>query len=289
MSWFYLALTCAFTLALADAYTKKYFHDCSGVYILLVRLSLPGILLLPFSVYFGIPDVPNEFWYLLFILVLLEITAMWLYVLSIRDAPLHLTLPYMAFTPVFNIVTGYFALGEVISIQGGLGIILIVMGAYLLNLDQITKSGINLFAPLAAIFKLKGSRFMLIAAGIYSLTSVYSKRAMQYVPPEEFGALYFSIIGITLLLIVLLTQPVTLRHFAKRPKANLIVGSFMALMVFTHFMAISQVEVAYMIAVKRTSMIFGMLLGAWMFKDMILRQHLSAGLIMLAGVFLILI
>ena len=61
----------------------------------------------------------------------------------------------------------------------------------------------------------------------------------------------------------------------------------MGLMVLTHFLAIQHVEVAYMIAVKRTSLLFGMLYGAWLFREGGLGKNLVAGVIMLAGVYLI--
>jgi uncharacterized membrane protein len=61
----------------------------------------------------------------------------------------------------------------------------------------------------------------------------------------------------------------------------------MALMVLTHFYAIAQVEVAYMIAVKRTSLLFGMLYGAWLFAETGLVKNLVAGMLMILGIMLI--
>ncbi|MGD9386260.1 MAG: EamA family transporter, partial [Thioalkalispiraceae bacterium] len=77
MTWFWIALACAISLALADSVTKRYFSEQSGLSILLIRLSLPGIVLLPYTLYSGLPDVPIDFWYLIAILVPLEIIAMW--------------------------------------------------------------------------------------------------------------------------------------------------------------------------------------------------------------------
>jgi uncharacterized membrane protein len=59
-------------------------------------------------------------------------------------------------------------------------------------------------------------------------------------------------------------------------------------MVYTHFLAIQQVEVAYMIAVKRTSLLFGILYGVLVFRESGLAARLPAGVLMLAGVMLIL-
>jgi drug/metabolite transporter (DMT)-like permease len=69
--------------------------------------------------------------------------------------------------------------------------------------------------------------------------------------------------------------------------AHLLVGVFMAGMVLAHFYAIEHVEVAYMIAVKRTSLLFGMLYGAWLFGETGLARNLVAALLMVAGVYLI--
>jgi drug/metabolite transporter (DMT)-like permease len=63
-----------------------------------------------------------------------------------------------------------------------------------------------------------------------------------------------------------------------------VVSGFVLLMAVTHFLAIERVEVAAMIAVKRTSLLFGILYGAWLFREAGLRRHLAAGALMVAGV-----
>lgn len=130
---------------------------------------------------------------------------------------------------------------------------------------------------------------MLIVAAIYSLTSVFSKDAMLYTTPAVFGTWYYIFIGFTVIFLLVIFKPKSMRVVILKPEASLVVGAFMGIMVMTHFLAIAMVEVAYMIAVKRLSLVFGILLGAWLFRDVNLRQHLPAGLIIVAGVFLILI
>jgi len=289
MTWFFVTLACALSLAFADTFTKKYLTDFTGISLLLPRLAYPGLILLPFSLYIGMPDAPAVFWYYMLLLVPLEILAMWLYVLAIRDAPLHLTLPYLSFTPVLNIITGYLILDESITWGGITGIALIVIGAYILNQDAIKSSSRDFFAPITAIIKLRGSRRMLTVAIIYSFTSVLGKEAMQYTSPYTFGAFYCSLVGFCVLIGIILFRPIEFKKILQRSKAAMLVGVFMAMMVVTHFIAISMVEVAYMMAVKRTSLLFGILLGAWMFRDMNFRQHLPAVIIMLSGIFFILL
>jgi len=289
MTWFYLALVCAFSLALADAFSKKYFAQSSSYSVLIARLCIPGVMLLPFTLYFAVVQIPAEVWIYMFLLMPLEVFAMWLYIRAIQIAPLHLTLPYLAFTPMFNILTGYVFLDEVITWDGVLGIFLIVAGTYILNIDRLTRSWRSVLEPVAAVFKIQGSRWMLIVATIYSFTSVLSKDAMSHTKPEIFGAFYYSFIGVVLLFAIYIHKPAAIREVKLRPKSYGLVGLFMAIMVVTHFIAIAHIEVAYMVAVKRTSLLFGMLLGAWMFRDMSFRQHLPAGIMMVVGVFFILL
>lgn len=289
MDWFSLSLLCAFSLATADALTKKAFSGQSALELLLIRFVVPAILLLPVLWWYPLPVVPVQFWAWLAVLVPLELLAMLLYMQAIRDAPFCQTLPYLAFTPVFNIITAWLVLGEQVSLAGGAGIALVVAGAYLLNSGAMTSRGWRAwYEPFYAITYSQGSRRMLLAALIYSLTSVGSKAAMLQVGPLTFGAFYFAVLGLATLLLVCLKRPSSLRVFSYRPGWLLLVGVMMAMMVFTHFLAIAQVEAAYMVAVKRTSLLFGLLYGAWLFQEAGLAKHLLSGLMMVAGAALIL-
>ena len=287
MSWLYLTLISAVSLGLADAFTKRYFSESTGLSILLVRFSFPSLFLLPAFVFIDFSSISAELWFLMLLLIPMEVIAMWLYVVAIRDAPLHLTLPYLAFTPVFIILTGFIFLDEKVSVDGIIGILLIVSGAYLLNIDRVGYSWSKVLAPFTAIIKVRGSLYMLVVSAILSITAVLSKYAMQFLTPETFGVFYFSFIGIAAVILIVIIQPLAIKQVSKYPWPILLVSLLMAVMVITHFLAISKIEAAYMVAVKRTSLIFGMLAGAWMFRDMNFRQHLPAAIIMLSGVFIV--
>jgi drug/metabolite transporter (DMT)-like permease len=189
---------------------------------------------------------------------------------------------------VFNIVTGYLVLDERVSLIGAAGIFLVVCGAWLLNLKAAqVDGGLNVLAPFRAIARERGSRLMLATAAIYSLTSVISKAALLQVTPAFFGPFYFVTLGLCTTLVFASRNPHTWRALGRNPWVHLAIGTCMAVMVVAHFHAIEQVEVAYMVAVKRTSLLFGMLYGAWLFKEQGLSRNLLAGGFMVAGVFLI--
>ena len=288
MSWFPLTLLCALSLATADAVTKRYLSDYTSIELIVTRLSVTALILAPAFIVLPLPEFPTQFWGWLLLLVPLEILAMLLYMRAIRDSPLSLTLPYLAFTPVFTLIFGFLFLGEIVSVTGIVGINLIMIGAYLLNIEQLyTDKECDPFAPLRAIARNSGSRLMLAVALIYSVTSVAGKGALQYVPASFFGVFYFSMLGAIVLIGFLSVRPTQLRLLWRRPLVHLSVGALMAVMVITHFLAISQIEVAYMIAVKRTSLIFGILYGVFLFNEKQAGFKLIAGFIMVAGVSLL--
>ena len=130
---------------------------------------------------------------------------------------------------------------------------------------------------------------MLAVAAIYAVTATLGKGAMRYLPPESFGAFYFALLGLAVFVLFVLPRPRMLLKLASRFWRVLGVGALMGIMVYTHFLAIQAVEVAYMIAVKRASLLIGILYGALLFHESGLMARLPAGTLMLAGVILILL
>lgn len=289
MDWLTLSLICAFSLASADAATKAWLRDYSARELTLVRIGITGLLMAPLLAGLGpVWELPLAFWGWILALVPLELGAMLIYMRAIRDHPLSLTLPYLAFTPVFVILTGFLLLGERVSPQGAGGILLVVAGAWLLNVRHASPRAWRTWSlPLRAILWEPGSRMMLAVAFLYSLTSAMGKGAMQYMAPEHFGAFYFVLLGTAAVALFAGPRPRLLLSIWRRTWPALAVAGLSALMVYTHFLALQQVEVAYMIAVKRTSLLFGILYGAWIFKETGLGAHALAGALMLGGVFLI--
>lgn len=288
MDWFCLSLLCAFSLASADAFSKKYLADYTAREMVLVRFGFSALLLAPLLYFNPLPKVPLAFWGWIAAAVPLEILAMWLYMRAIRDSPLALTLPYLAFTPVFTALTGFFLLREEVSVQGFIGILLVVIGTYFLNLERTRKGGWRgWLAPFRAVAIEPGSRSMLMVAIIYSVTSVIGKAELRYVTPWSFASFYFVLLGILTLSFFSLPKPSALRVLWRRPWVHLLIGALFTLMIVTHFMALERVETAYMISVKRTSILFGVLYGALLFNEKDLIRRLTAGGLMVAGVALI--
>lgn len=290
MYWFPTALLSAILLASSDALTKRYLPDWDWRDILLVRFGIGGMLLLPLLLARPPDAMSPEQWLWLALSLPLELLAMRLYVSAIQNAPLSHTLPYLAFTPVFTTAFGLLVLNETVSAPGLAGMLLVVSGAYLLNIRHAFNSPrLDLTAPLRAIVREPAARMMLAAAFIYGITSVTSKAAMGDLPPYTFGALYFILIGAATVPLIGGLNRSRLRCLRSRPWPVFAIALTMALMSVAHFTAIAEVEAAYMITVKRSSLLFGMLYGAWWFHERDLAHNLGAGVLMVTGVGLVLL
>lgn len=284
MSWLLLSLLSAVSLATVDALTKKFLSRLNPFEMGLARLLyiLPWLLLALFWI--PRPVLDGTFWLAVACSLPLEVAAVLAYMKALKSSPLSLSLPFLAFTPLFILLTGWLLLGEVISLAGFYGMILIVCGSYFLNLSQI---GAGLLAPFRAIFREPGSRLMLLVALIYAATSTLGKLAITHSHPLFFPVVYYLLLCLSLSLSFPFVRQAKPGNLVKTPLPALLIGIVGAVSVFSHMLAISQIQVAYMISVKRTSLLFGVLYGALWFKEERIRERLLGAALMVSGVFLI--
>jgi len=286
MIWNIIALLSAFSVSLADSMTKKYLSGFNMWVIFWVRIAYTIPFLMLFSSYTRMPSLPMSFWYYMIPLVMIEITAGILYVRAIQISPLSLTIPFMAFSPVFLLVVAYVILGEKPSPAGLLGIIMVSCGAYTLNIHHNKKYGF--IGPLKAVFKEKGSWMMLLVAFLYSFSASFGKKTLLYCgDPYFFSLFYMSIVAVVSFPLMLIFAKGKVKLFFKKPLIFLLVGTAMGVMVLTHFAAVRNMNVAYMISLKRMNLVFSIFLGHWLFSEERLIQNTFACIMMVLGAFLV--
>lgn len=284
MGWISFALLTAFSRSLTDVAGKTGLKKVDE-YIVVLAMYLFSLPFIAVALYFtGIPKLETNFWIALPIGALLNIVANVLYMRAIKTSDLSLSIPLITFTPLFMLMTSPIILGEFPGPYGIIGIVLIVAGAYLLNVRHAKK---GLLAPFRALLKTKGPRLMLAVAFIWSISSNFDKMGIQG-SSALFWAFFINLaIAVGTLPLVLIYSRKHLPELKKQMKPLLAVGFFNGLTIIFQMIAVSMTLVAYVIAIKRSSAVMSVLMGALFFKEKGIKERLLGAIIMILGVLFI--
>ncbi|MFZ5448883.1 MAG: DMT family transporter [Thermodesulfobacteriota bacterium] len=285
--WWLLGLSAALGDSGADVLTKRYFVHLSPYGMALVRLvaSAPFLALVGLSL--SLPQLTPPFWLIVAAMLPLEAVAMILYMRALRTCHLSLCIPFLAFTPVFLIFTGWLLLGESLSRWGVVGTLMIALGSYFLGLGADGGVKTNFLAPLKALARETGARLMLAVAALYSFTAALYKAAILHSSPVFFGVMYP--LAFTGLMVTaypwnrVRLQPTLKAH----PGWFLLVGFCLALSCLTLAFGMELAPAAYMIAVKRLSLLMSVLMGGLWLKERPFLPRIIGATLMCAGVALI--
>ncbi len=282
--WLFLGLAAALGDAGADAVTKRQLTHLSPYVMGLARFLFAVPFLILVALGLSWPALDSTFWWVVAAMVPLEVTATLMYMQALRVCHLSLCIPFLAFTPVFMILTGQVFLGEELGGWGIVGVLLIAGGSYILSLGS-EEAGI--WGPFRALARERGAWLMLGVAAIYSCTAALFKKAILHSDPAFFGVLYPMLLsGVMLGGYPLIRSP---KGLALRSLWGwgLLLGFFVALSILSVAQGLTLAPAAYVIAVKRTSLLFSVLVGGmWLKERPFLPRLVGAGL-MFGGVILI--
>jgi len=283
MTWFFLSLTAAISIAARDISIKTY-DDLAPTEIAIIELSWS----LPFFIIgctlVETPPLDQTFWWTFILSIPINILAYILYLYAIKISPISLSVPFLAFTPVFMIVTGFFILGETITFWGGLGIALICLGGYILHFKERQK---NLLAPFSAFLHEKGSWLMLIVAILFAFAAVIGKKAIIHSSPLFFSYFFFLVFNITTLSGLLLSRRNNWRQILRNSPRGLWLGILFMIHISFHGLAISISTAVYMVALKRSSILFSVLLSWYLLKETDIKYRGLGTLLMFIGMLFI--
>jgi len=284
--WIIYALLTAILLATSDALTKRALSSRDEYFVAWARLLFSLPVLAASLLFIEIPPLNRTFWTATLIALPFETVAIILYTKALKTSPISLTMPFLALTPLFIILVSYVILGEKVSVTGGIGIFLIATGSYTLNIHKARQS---VLGPVKAIFREKGSMMMIGVALIFSVTSSLGKMAITNSSPVFFGSFYFILLTVFFTPIALHKNRGRLTITRKDIVPLGAIGITYSFMIMFHMLAMSMTNVAYMISVKRTSLLFSILYGHLLFKEEKIAEKAIGGTIMLVGFLLIIL
>lgn len=266
-----------------NVFSKKASLNVDSLVVSWVNNLIPLIFFSP-ALFFIELKFNNQFITSLIVSGIINTSAAILYHRAISKADISVVVPMLSFTPLFLLIMSPIIIGEFPTFKGLIGILLIVFGSYVLNID-FQKEGF--LSPLKSLLKNKATRYMLIVAFIWSISANFDKKGiesssiLQYI----FFINLFVTIGTT---IFSLKKGKLSFDSTRRERKNLfLVGILTSLGYLFHMIALSMTLVAYVIALKRTAGMITVLLGYFFLKEKNIKERLLGSTIMFLGVLFI--
>ncbi len=283
MNWFYFALLAAISESLKDLCSKHGLRSVSPQLAALAASATPipllfGILLFTDS----IPSLGPQYIPALLLGGTLNVLALFQFMRALQASDMSLAIPFVSFTPIFLLFTSPLLVDDVPNTQDVAGILCIVAGAYLL---QIQSADHGWLTPFWAMISQPGPRRMLSVALIYSFTSNFDKIGVQNSSPLFWSLSITSMMTIGFLL---------MHHFLPHPNIPIlrtntfgiliVIGLFQTMGLFFHNTALSLGPVPSVIAVKRSSILFATLWGIMFLREEQGKERLAGAVLMVIGI-----
>ena len=281
MLWAVLALMGAVLDAGYYTLAKKSLASVENEVLAAGAFLTASVLLLLISLARGIPEVTTSLIPPVLITGTINIIAAYLVFFTLRRTDLSLAVPIITFTLVFLAGTSYLVLGEVPTTAGMAGIIFIVLGAFIIQVSP------NRSGPSLDRARWKGIVTMLGVAFLYSLSLPFDK-AVVLASDALFGsALVCLFIGGAFGVVALARGSWKRVLPGTAISAALALGLVLVGETIPINLAYTLQIVPYVIAVKRLSILFSVLIGGFVFREEGIRYRVPGALIMLGGVTLI--
>ena len=288
MMWVSYALTAALFTSFLPIINKRLLVRAPVALVAWVpnTLSLP-ILLAATLALRGWPRVDTLFFAGILVSGSLNIIATLVSTAALQRADASLATPLLSFNPAFTLLISAFVLREQPDFRGLLGVVTIVAGAYLFQVEHVR---VGLFAPLRALAQQPGVLLAIGASFVWGLTPIFEKVAIRHSSPENPLAVAFA----TTLVTVAFMLPAVLRdttrltellqsHWRGFLAASLISG----LAPLFGFTAIALGYVGYVTALFKLSAVLTVVWAALLLDEQGLHRRLPAAIVMAVGGLLI--
>lgn len=281
--WIFFAVLNPIVDASRNVFSKKASLRVDSLVISWISNLIPLLIFLP-TIFFIELKINQQFIISVLVSGLINTAATILYHRAISKGDISEVVPMLSFTPLFLLAISPFIVGEIPSYKGLFGIMLIVLGSYMLNVNFKQQGFLQ---PLKSLAKNKATRYMLIVAFIWSISANFDKKGiesssiLQYI----FFINGFVTIGTTIFLIS--KGKFSLQSILMEKKNLVFVGLLTSAGYFAHMTALSMTLVAYVISLKRTSGMISVVLGYIFLNEQNLRERLIGSVIMFIGVLFI--
>lgn len=216
-----------------------------------------------FVLWQGIPPLLPGFWLYVVLFGVAQTAATLSLAKALRLSDISIVTALWKVSLLFLIVFAFLSLGEMPSALGLVGILVSLVGVYILN---IQKSRLSVWAPLRELFIDRGLRYTLLAAAFYAPAVVLMKQVI--VRSDAYFANLMAYLAASLIILPLALR--SARHFGQIPRhwpSFVGMGLFACLASVCHSLAYQMTLTSYVEAAKQAEVLFALGIGYVVFQE----------------------
>ena len=288
IEWYVFALISAVFSAVAAILEKKVlFKDkILGFTTLLAIFNL--ILAIPF-LFFIESKITSIGLLVLFFKSFLGGLAFLCIMYGIKNLELSSALPLLVLTPGLVAVSAFIFLGEALTIYEILGILLLIVGTYILQLTQNQK----LLDPFKFLFKSRAYLYLIFALILFTTTSILDKTLLKQFNMPINGFMFFQHLFFAIIFIIFILFSGKIKEIKSSFKFSWKLIAILSIVTIIYrygeLQAVKTTAVALAISIKRLSVFFAVVLGGRIFRESNLLRKTIATAIMALGAILIIL
>lgn len=253
-------------------------------------------------IFYGIPHIQISFWFAFTVTAVINIFIQYLNLKALKYEDASIVAPLSSSMPLFAIAMSYAVLGEFPTFWGRVGIATIAFGAYILYLsgkeieiprflksfipNRYEKTVIYWAGPWMRLFNSKGARYALVVAWCGALSINFDKIASLNSNPLFFSGSAFLFVACSIYI-----YSRTRGMWQKIPKrstfALIAVGIVFGLSCNLMVMGIVESIVPYNGALKRTQILWTVVLAYLFLGEQYVLQRLAGSAIIITGIVLL--
>ena len=289
INWWMIALVSAFFSATAAILEKKILFKEKALSMTFVLGIFNLILAIPFFFFVDYSLVTFSGLVVLFVKSVLGAVAFLCVMQAIKHLEISRALPMLVLTPGLVAFFAFIFLGESLKLIEIGGMVLLLVGTYVLQLGD----GRGLMTPWKSFVRTKGNYYILLALLIFTVTSILDKALLKNfkVPLNAFFGFQHLFFGLVFLVFVLVY--LDKRELKKTFRVSWKFIGVLALVTivyrYAHLSAIKIAPVALVLAIKRVSVFFAVLIGGAYFRDQNFLRRIIATAVMVIGAVLIIV
>ncbi|MBW6461706.1 MAG: DMT family transporter [DPANN group archaeon] len=288
MEWYIFAGLCAIFGGISSIVEKKTLRKQHAMEFSTVLAIFNFIIVTPLIIHADFSQMTTKYYLIAFGVSCIGSIAFLLIAKSLRHMDISQASPLLNFGPVFVAILAFFILGEKITAVQISGILLLIFGSYILEINHGFQ---NILDPIRNMFNSKHTIYIFVALILYAFSSMGDKIILTSISPVTYIIVVQFFLAVNFLVMITFFHDgiAGIRRGIKNAGYWILVVAILTTSYrLFQAQAISMAFVSLVIPIKRTSTLISTIIGGELFhEDCILKKSIACIITLLGAYFVI--